>query len=165
MNKALYSLIFIQLILSYGCQNSFAQNNECVKSFSEHIHDIDTGEIVNFKKIDCFSWDSLLIIAPAFGKERVEEYSGIELPSAVNYSWMADGEGNQWFILFIHNNEVVDYFSIQRNDLDFSLLRRIEIQTPEDFFFIKKSRAKFSTYSNGEEFVGSGEEVIWAKFE
>src|SRR5699024_6474804 len=114
--------------------------------------------------IDCFSWDSLLIIAPAFGKERVEKYSGIELPSGVNYSWVTDGEGSEWFILFINNNEVIDYFPIKRTDLDFSLLRRNVIKTPEDFFFVSKDKAVFFTYSSGERFFNSVEEVTWARF-
>jgi|SRR5699024_4339442 len=164
MSKYIYVAFWsLLLVLFCGCRG-LAQNHECVKNFSKSFNNIDTGEVVDFKEIDCFSWDSLLVIAPAFGRKRVEKYSGVILPHEINYSWISDGEGSNWYILFIHKNKVIDYFKINRGDLDFSLLKRNVIKTGEDFFFVPKMKAAFFTYSNGVKFSNSNEIIVWAEF-
>ena len=156
-------MILFILILALGFSSCTAQNNipKCVEAFKNYLEKIDTAQIIDFEKLQCFSWDSVMIIAPAFGRGRIEEISGVELPLNINYNWTYDGEGSKWWLLFVKNKKVITHFSLTRISLNFSSLKRIK-GIGEDFFFLLPN-TQLITYSK-ESFYNSNIRFMEVKY-
>lgn len=160
--KKVYTALFVSM-LALGLSSCTAQNKmpKCVATFKMYLEKIDTSQIVDFGKLQCFSWDSVMIIAPAFGRGRIEEISGIELPSDINYDWAFDGEGSKWWLVFVKNKKAVTHFSLLRTILDFSTFKRMK-GIGEDFFFLSPN-TRLITYSK-ENFLNSNIRFMEVKY-
>lgn len=101
--------------------NCSGQNNlpPCIQAFKDSLKDIEEGKTVEFGKIDCVQWDTVLIVGLAFDREKVETKTGVSLPPEIDYDWMADGEGSKWWVLLLKDKKVMARFFINRTDLDF----------------------------------------------
>lgn len=76
------------------------------EKISPHVNEGNKiGEVINIKAdINCFDWDSLVIIMPMYLNDRAEKKLGISLPKDVDYGW--EPESSAMF-LFVKDKKVV----------------------------------------------------------
>ena len=158
-----YSLLSVFLIVLFT--NCSGQNNlpACIETFKASLKDIEEGKKIEFGKIDCVQWDTVLFVGLAFDREKVETKTGVSLPPEVDYDWMADGEGSKWWILFLKDKKVMARFFLNRTDLDFSKLSHLIEYVNWGYFMLDRKQATLVTYHTGEHFYNTHEKVIDVK--
>ncbi|WET02971.1 hypothetical protein [Flavobacterium sp. YJ01] len=63
------------------------------------------GEVISFKDdLNCFEWDSLLVIMAIYLNDMAEKQLGIELPKEIDYTWESDSTA---ILLFLKDKKVV----------------------------------------------------------
>ncbi|MCS3801674.1 hypothetical protein [Niastella sp. OAS944] len=156
-------LLTVFLIVLFTNCSAQADLPSCIKTFKASLKDIEEGKKIEFAKIDCVQWDTVLFVGLAFDREIVETKTGVSLPPEVNYDWMADGEGSKWWILFLKDKKVMARFFINRNDLDFLKLSYALEPTNWSYFMLDRKKAILMTYHTGEYFSVNHEKVIDVK--
>src|SRR5690349_7332872 len=119
--KMLRILFVILIWTTFSC-NAQKSNDSCIISMKDSLVSIDEGKTIDLTKLNCIKWDELVLIPPSFSRSIVERDAKIKLPSDVNYSFLVDGEGKGWWVLFLDKKNVVSYFLVDRKDVDFSKL-------------------------------------------
>jgi hypothetical protein len=67
----------------------------------------EIGEIINIKdSVNCFEWDSLIVMPVIYLIESSEKKLGLKLPLQHNHLWTHESEA---ILLFVKGNEVVHY--------------------------------------------------------
>ncbi|MET0637841.1 MAG: hypothetical protein ABWZ25_17555 [Chitinophagaceae bacterium] len=158
--KALRILFIITFWNTLSC-NAQKSNDSCFISMKDSLVSIDEGKVIDLTKLNCIKWDELVLIPPSFSRSFVEEYAKINLPKDVDYSWVTDGEGKGWWVLFLDKKNVISYFFLNRVDVDFTKLSSSLNQI--DVVLLPKSKAKFITFATGDIFFDSKEKVIDVK--
>jgi hypothetical protein len=160
MRYFLLPVFMIVLFTNCGSQNDLPS---CLKTFKASLKDIEEGQKVEFAKIDCMQWDSLLFIGPYFTREQVEKRTGVSLPPEVDDDWMADEAGSKWWVLFLKNKKVMARFFINRTDLDFNKLSYTLEYINWSYFMLGRENAKLMTYHTGQYWHNTREKVIDVK--
>lgn len=160
MRNFLLPVFLIVLFTNCSAQNDLPS---CIQAFKASLKNIEEGRKVEFTKIDCVQWDTVLFVGLAFDREQVEGRTGVCLPPEVDYDWMADGEGSKWWILFIKDRKVMARFFINRTDLDFLKLSYTLEPINWSYFMLDRKKATLETYHTGEYFTPTHEKVIDVK--
>lgn len=106
-SKYAYSLL-ISFLFIVSCKGQ--SDPECLvqlhEKLSPHVNkENKIGEVINLKDhINCFDWDSLIIIMPLYLGDKAEKELGIDLPRSVDYTW--EPESSAMF-LFVKDRKVV----------------------------------------------------------
>lgn len=107
-NSIYIFLLLISFLFIFSCKGQ--SDPECIVQLSEklspHVNEENKiGEVINLKDdVNCFDWDSLIIIMPIYLYEGAEKKLGIELPKDVDYTW--EPESSAMF-LFVKDKKVV----------------------------------------------------------
>lgn len=81
---------------------------ECLVKMKERLSTQENeenkiGEVISFKDdLNCFEWDSLLVIMAIYLDDKVEKKLGITLPKDVDYTWANDSMG---ILIFLKNKK------------------------------------------------------------
>jgi hypothetical protein len=155
----------VPVFLTVLFTNCSGQNElpACIQTFKDSLKDIEEGKKIEFGKIDCVQWDTVLIVGLAFDREKVETKTGVSLPPEIDYDWMADGEGSKWWILFLKDRKVMARFFVNRTDLDFLKLSYALEPINWSYFMLDRKKATLVTYHTGEYFTVNHEKVIDVK--
>ena len=108
LRNIIASLLFFFLILFCKGQS----NLECLTTLEEKLSpkvnvENKIGEIINLRdNVNCFDWDSLIVISAIYLNEKAEKDLGIKLPLEHDYSW---GSENAAILLFVKDNIVVNH--------------------------------------------------------
>lgn len=139
-----------------------AQSNpECLTKMQERLspHVNEEGkisEVISFKDdVNCFEWDSLLVIMAIYLDEKAEKQLGITLPKDVDYAWAHD---SLVILLFLKDKKVAHYIpqkpTVSREVFDaaksikaYSFLQLLNNYGNGSYFvIIPKQKAVFETY-------------------
>jgi|GEM_PF-5645396 len=89
-----------------------------MEKLDRSISEFKINDTINFKKINCFEWDSLMILNPTFSFSQAEKMSGVILPNNFKNSNLT--EWSYWTVLFLKNHKVIEQYKIKRTNLDFN---------------------------------------------
>lgn len=105
-----------------------------VKEINLNLEMLDSGSTFRLDTINKADWDSLYIVKP-YGKINPNKYSMPEsVLKKINSTISSD---NYCSLLFIKNNQVINYSIVPRNPIDFSMWEMEEINTfPSDQEYI-----------------------------
>lgn len=87
-------------------------NPDCLVKLEEKLspkvnEENKIGEVINLKdNINCFDWDSLVVIMAIYLNEKAEKNIGIKLPLEHDYSWGPDSTA---MLLFVKDKKVINY--------------------------------------------------------
>lgn len=132
-------LVFLFLF----CLSCNQTDKDCITAFNKAIGD-DLDQVINLgDKLDCVSWDSLLILPPYMtNTELVKNKTGITL----NYT----NDGDKYYFLYLIKNKTVNsLLKIERVDIDFGVSFK---NNKEDFLLIDRSNCLFKIYDSGKVF-------------
>jgi hypothetical protein len=107
--QKLIFLIFYLFILS-SCKSQIKP--DCLISLEEKLspkvnEKNKIGEIINLKdSVNCFEWDSLIVMPVIYLIENSEKELGLKLPLQYNHLWTHESET---ILLFVKGNEVEHY--------------------------------------------------------
>ena len=156
--RKLIFLIFYLFILS-SCKS---QNKpDCLISMEEKlapkVNELgEIGEIINLKdSVNCFEWDSLIVMPVIYLIENSEKELGLKLPLQYNHLWTPD---SQAILLFVKDNKVM-YYIVQNSGVDresfenaksiksYSFLELLGYNGNEKFYIkIPREKAVFITH-------------------
>jgi hypothetical protein len=158
-----YFLLPVFLIVLFADCSGKNDLPTCIQDFKASLKDIEEGKKIEFAKIDCVQWDTVLFVGLAFDRKTVETKTGVSLPPEIDYDWMADGEGSKWWVLFLKDKKVMARFFVNRTDLDFSKLSYAIEYVNWSYFMLDRKKATLITYHTGQYFTVNHEKVIDVK--
>lgn len=149
----------MSFLFLFSCKGQ--SDPECLRALNEklspHVNEKNkVGEVINLKdEINCFEWDSLLVIMPMYLNESAEKKLGIELPKDINYRWEPESSA---MLFFIKNNKVVhsllqkagvsrEIFDSADSIKSYSFIELINNYGKSSYYvFIPKEKCIFETY-------------------
>lgn len=140
MIKNIFLLICTLQLL--GCSSN-PNKKMCIEKLDQSISEFKINDTINFQKINCFEWDSLMILNPTFSFSQIEKKSGVILPDNFKNSNLT--EWSYWTVLFLKNHKVIEQYKIKRTYLDFNDLGA-KRNNSFGFFVLRKEDAVITGY-------------------
>lgn len=149
----------MSVLFLFSCKGQ--SDPECLTALHEklspHVNEKNqVGEVINLRdEVNCFEWDSLLIIMPMYLNDRAEKELGIELPKGVDYKWEAESSA---MFLFVKDRKVVhsmlqkagvsrEIFDSSDSIKSYSFLELLNNYGKSSYYvFIPKEKCVFETY-------------------
>lgn len=160
LNRSLLYPFLISVLFLCSCKGQ--SDPKCLTALNEkispHVNEKNkVGEVINLKdEVNCFEWDSLLIIMPMYLKnDRAEKELRIVLPKDIDYSWEPESSA---MLLFLKNNKVVhsllqkagvsrEIFDSSDSIKSYSFLELLNNYGKNSYYvFIPKEKCIFETY-------------------
>ncbi|GIQ60557.1 hypothetical protein Flavo103_36930 [Flavobacterium collinsii] len=146
-NSRCVSPLFISLLFLFSCKGQ--SDPDCLvklrERISPHVNEENKiGEVINLKEdVNCFEWDSLVIIMAIYLSDRSEKELGIKLPKDDNYIWEPDTSA---MLLFVKDKKVV-YSTLQRSTVSREVFD--SAKSLKAYYFLKL----LNNYGNGSYYV------------
>jgi hypothetical protein len=154
---------FIILLLScffvISCKGQ--KNTNCINALEEKLspkinEENRIGEVINIRdNVNCFEWDSLIVIMAIALNEKAEKDLGIKLPLEHDYSWGSDSTA---MLLFIKDKKVVHHilqeatvdkktFDAAKSIKTYHFLNLLKSYGSDSYYtIIPKKKTVFETY-------------------
>lgn len=155
--RLINSILFILFLFSCKGQNDPKCLVQLSEKLSPHVNEENKiGEVINIKAdVNCFDWDSLVIIMPMYLDDKAEKKLGIALPKDVNYTW--EPESSAMF-LFVKDKKVVysmlqkaavnkEVFDSAKSVKSYSFIQLLNNYGNDSYYaIIPREKAVFETY-------------------
>lgn len=136
MIKRMGVLLFALLLL-IGCNDNNIKRNkeleEDVKSFIIMVSD-DSDSELHLNGIVDFDWDKAFLLTPYTSQEEIEKQVGVKLKDLSKISLRDD----IYLLIFLNNDEVVQYAEINRLQTTFSLSDQEYLTPSNDLIYIER---------------------------
>ncbi|MBM7602716.1 hypothetical protein JOC75_000686 [Metabacillus crassostreae] len=127
MRKVIFGVLLLLLVLTgYSILNKVHHNVELEKSIYSIVEDINNTEI-RIKTLANFDWDKGFLFKPYSSQKLIDEQLNVHFRDPSNIDWRDD----IYLLVFMKENEVVQYAEIDRQGADFKLSEK-EYLTPSD---------------------------------
>ncbi|WP_260858201.1 hypothetical protein [Fictibacillus phosphorivorans] len=115
MKNNTITMLFLIFLLLTGCRR-VTHNTDLEKSIRSIVKDKNKVEI-NIKSLTNFDWDKGYLFPPYTAEESMEKQMGVNFKDRSNiYS-----RDDIYLLVFLNNDEVVQYVEINRYQSDFSI--------------------------------------------
>lgn len=115
-----FRLFIISTLCSVNIScRSKAQEPTCIEELNLKIEKIKISDSLNLKNLDCFRWDSLMVIAPEFSRTSVEKYSGTSLPTEIKYE-MYPATEQVWWMVFLDKGKYTAHVKVPLRSFSFN---------------------------------------------
>lgn len=130
-------VLLFALLLLIGCNDNNIKRNkeleEDVKSFIIMVSD-DSDSELHLNGIVDFDWDKAFLITPYTSQEEIEKQVGVKLKDLSKISLRDD----IYLLIFLNNDEVVQYAEINRLQTTFSLSDQEYLTPSNDLIYIER---------------------------
>lgn len=158
MHQFIKYTLLLPFFIIFSCQGQ--KTPDCLGQLEEKLspkvnEKNKIGEIINIKdEINCFEWDTLIVLSAINSKKNMEKDLGITMPFEYNFSM---GDENTAILLFVKNNKVVHFIS-QKRTVERKILDQAKSVKVSSFIYllnnygnnvyakIPKEKAIFETY-------------------
>jgi hypothetical protein len=129
----LKKIILIMLVLA-GCNHIEVQHNKDLeKAIYSIVEDKDNSGI-SIKPVADFRWDHAFLFEPYTPQEQMEEAMGAEFEDPSNMRSRDD----IYLLVFLHEENVVQYAEIDRQNSDFSIGENDRLTPSDDLIEIER---------------------------
>ncbi len=160
LNRSFVYPLLMSFLFLFSCKGQ--SDPECLTvlngKLSPHVNEQNKiGEVINLKdEVNCFDWDSLIVIMPMYLDDKAEKELGIALPKDVDYRW--EPESSAMF-LFVKDKKVVhsmlqkatvnkEVFDSAKSIKSYSFLQLLNNYGNGSYYVtIPKEKAVFETYA------------------
>lgn len=129
-----FTVFLCSLLIIVGCNQSSGvqQNTELEKSIYEIVEDKNNSDI-RIDSLTSFNWDKAIVFPPYTTQETINEKLGEDYkdPSGIG------SRDDIYLLVFIYENNVVQYEEIQRQRSDFSVKELSPANDLIDILFIE----------------------------
>ena len=108
------SLLFV-LFLMLLCSCTQLKRNACIGDFQSNISQVHPESKIDFQSMDCFPWDSLMILTSYHFWGQIREETGVVLPENLSTSTSEVG-----YLVFLQRNQVQKILRIKKDQLNLS---------------------------------------------
>ena len=89
------------------------KRSSCVQDFKESFAEIKESGNIDFESVNCFPWDTLMMLAPYHYNEQIKEETGIVLPNN-----LSKPHSDHAYFVFINHNQVQEIITISTEQFD-----------------------------------------------
>lgn len=120
MSNSFFKLFVLILSCFFVISCKGQKSTNCIDALNEKLspkinEENKIGEIINIRdNVNCFEWDSLVVIMAIALNEKAEKDLGIKLPLENDYSWGSDSTA---MLLFVKDKKVVHHI-LQESSVD-----------------------------------------------
>ncbi|MBF4485719.1 hypothetical protein [Flavobacterium sp. CSZ] len=158
-NSKYIFFLLISFLFLFSCRGQ--SNPECLTALNEkispHVNEKNKiGEVINLKDdLNCFDWDSLIIIMPLYLDGRAEKELGITFPKDADYTLEPKSSA---IFLFVKDKKVVhsmlqkaevnkEVFHSYKSVKSYSFIQLLNNYGNANYYvIIPKEKAVFETY-------------------
>lgn len=109
--KIIRVLICIVPIFFLSCEQ--VRTNFCIRDFKKEFRrNVSEGKI-DFQQMNCFPWDTLMILAPYHYSDQIKEETGLVIPS-----YLSSVNAEKAFLVFLEKRNIQRIIPISQHDMD-----------------------------------------------
>lgn len=116
------------LILLVGCQQHNKDLENSIHAAAKENNEIDISNLSEFK------WDRAYLITPYSTEEEIENQLGAKFNDKSNIDFRDD----IYLLIFLHEDEVVQYINLKRQGLDFSIGENDFLTPSDDRLYVER---------------------------
>lgn len=89
------------------------RTNFCIREFKKEFRRNVSEGIIDLQQMNCFPWDSLMILAPYHYSDQIKEETGLEIPG-----YLSSVNAEKAFLVFLEKRNIQRIIPISQRDLD-----------------------------------------------
>ncbi|UOE95023.1 hypothetical protein [Alkalihalobacillus sp. LMS39] len=128
--KKFYLFMFLILLVITGC----SQQNKALENSIYSIVEDQNNEEIQVQSLTDFEWDKAFLFEPYTSNDVIIKTLGVDFKDPSNIEMRED----IYLLVFLHENNVVHYVEINRQQNSFSLGEKEYITPNEDLIFIDR---------------------------
>jgi len=109
--KIIRILMCIVPVFTLSCEQ--VRTNFCIRDFKKEFRrNVSEGKI-DFQQMNCFPWDTLMILAPYHYSDQIKEETGLVIPS-----YLSSVNAEKAFLVFLEKRNIQRIIPISQHDMD-----------------------------------------------
>lgn len=97
-------------VFTLSCEQ--VRTNFCIRDFKKEFRrNVSEGKI-DFQQMNCFPWDTLMILAPYYS-DQIKEETGLVIPS-----YLSSVNAEKAFLVFLEKRNIQRIIPISQHDMD-----------------------------------------------
>ncbi|WP_313190878.1 hypothetical protein [Sphingobacterium sp.] len=109
--KIIRVLMCIVPVFFLSCEQ--VRTNFCIREFKKEFRRNVSEGIIDLQQMNCFPWDSLMILAPYHYSDQIKEETGLEIPG-----YLSSVNAEKAFLVFLEKRNIQRIIPISQRDLD-----------------------------------------------
>ncbi|WP_433895965.1 hypothetical protein [Sphingobacterium mizutaii] len=109
--KIIRVLMCIVPVFTLSCEQ--VRTNFCIRDFKKEFRrNVSEGKI-DFQQMNCFPWDTLMILAPYHYSDQIKEETGLVIPS-----YLSSVNAEKAFLVFLEKRNIQRIIPISQHYMD-----------------------------------------------
>ncbi|WP_254526669.1 MULTISPECIES: hypothetical protein [unclassified Sphingobacterium] len=109
--KVIRILMCMLPIFILSCKQ--VRTNFCIRDFKKEFRRSVSEGKIDFQQMNCFPWDTLMILAPYHYSDQIKEETGLVIPG-----YLSSVNAEKAFLVFLERRNIQRIIPISQQDLD-----------------------------------------------
>ncbi|WP_409151273.1 hypothetical protein [Sphingobacterium sp. BS-2] len=109
--KIIRILMCIVPVFTLSCEQ--VRTNFCIRDFKKEFRRKVSEGKIDFQQMNCFPWDTLMILAPYHYSDQIKEETGLVIPS-----YLSSVNAEKAFLVFLEKRNIQRIIPISQHDMD-----------------------------------------------
>lgn len=89
------------------------RTNFCIRDFKKEFRRSVSEGKIDFQQMNCFPWDTLMILAPYHYSDQIKEETGLVIPG-----YLSSVNAEKAFLVFLEKRNIQRIIPISQHDMD-----------------------------------------------
>ncbi|MGB7528455.1 hypothetical protein [Sphingobacterium cellulitidis] len=135
------SLLFV-LFMTMLCSCTQLKRNACIGDFQSTFSQVQSESKIDFQRMDCFPWDSLMLLASYHYCGQILEETGVVLPEN-----LSSNDPEVGYLVFLQRNQVQKIIRIKKDQLNLSSYIQANAYS-SSFLILDRQKCDALTFKN-----------------